>query len=264
MIQSYRAELMKLGRRRVVLAVALVTVVFAVGGAAAVLAAAQPAAEADAAQGRTVTIESLSAAGGGTDAFRFAAAFAGAFLFVVFAGMTAAEFSRGTIRTSLLRQPRRVSLLAGRLAATLTVAVVTLAASLVLTWIAARLLAPGNGIAVDGWTSAAGAAAALGDLGILLVWVAGYVVLGTALGVLVRSVPVALAAGIAWAGPFEHLLQDAWEPAGRLFPGLLLEAFVAGGTPQVSAGRALVTITLYTVAAAALATTVFARRDVTN
>lgn len=263
MIQSYRAELMKLGRRRVVLGIALVTIVFAVGSAAAVLAAAQPAAEAGAVR-RTVTVESLSVAGGGTDAFRFAVAFAGAFLFVVFAGMTAAEFSRGTIRTSLLRQPRRVNLLAGRLAAALTVAAVTLAAALVLTWIAARLLAPGNGIPVGAWTSTAGATAALGDFGALLVWVAGYAVLGTTLGVLLRSVPVALAVGIAWAGPFEHLLQDAWEPAGRLFPGLLLEAFVAGGTPQVSGSRALLTITLYTAAAAATAATVFSRRDITT
>ena len=264
MIQSYRAELMKLGRRRVILGIALVMLVFAVGGAAAVLAAAQPAAEAGAVRGRTVTVESLSAAGGGTDAFRSAVAFAGAFLFVVFAGMTAAEFSRGTIRTSLLRQPRRVNLLAGRLAATLTVAAVTLAAALVVTWIAARLLAPGNGIPVGAWTSTAAAAAALGDFGALLVWVTGYAVLGTALGVLLRSVPVALAVGIAWAGPFEHLLQDAWEPAGRLFPGLLLEAFVAGGTPQVTASRALLTITIYTAAAAATAATVFSRRDITT
>ncbi|MDQ3574092.1 MAG: hypothetical protein M3404_04110 [Actinomycetota bacterium] len=41
-------------------------------------------------------------------------------------------------------------------------------------------------------------------------WVTGYAALATAVGVLVRSVPVALAVGIAWAGPFEHLVQEAW------------------------------------------------------
>jgi hypothetical protein len=81
--------------------------------------------------------------------------------------------------------------------------------------------------------------------------------------VLVRSVPVALAIGIAWAGPFEHLLQDAWDPAGRFFPGLLLEAFVAGGTSTVSATRALLTVAVYTAFAASVAGAVFARRDVT-
>jgi ABC-2 type transport system permease protein len=83
------------------------------------------------------------------------------------------------------------------------------------------------------------------------------------LAVLVRSVPAVLAIGIAWAGPFEHLLQDAWGPAGRYFPGLLLEAFVAGGTSEVGAGRALLTVAAYAAVAAAVAGTVFSRRDVT-
>jgi hypothetical protein len=74
---------------------------------------------------------------------------------------------------------------------------------------------------------------------------------------------VALAIGIAWAGPFEHLLQDAWSPAQRFFPGLLLEAFVAGGTSQVSAARAFLTVAVYVGVAAAAAATMFVRRDVT-
>jgi len=52
-------------------------------------------------------------------------------------------------------------------------------------------------------------------------------------------------------------------PATRFFPGLLLEAFVAGGTPEVSAVRASLTVTVYVVAAAVASCTVFARRDVT-
>ena len=90
----------------------------------------------------------------------------------------------------------------------------------------------------------------------MLFWVGGYAVLGTALAILVRSVPAALAIGIAWAGPFEHLLQDAWDPAGRFFPGLLLEASVADGTSQVGATRAFLTVAVYVTVAAAIAGTV--------
>jgi ABC-2 type transport system permease protein len=111
------------------------------------------------------------------------------------------------------------------------------------------------------WASVDALGQGVADYGAVLFWVSGYALLGTALAVLVRSVPIALAIGIAWAGPFEHLLQDAWDPAGRFFPGLLLEAFVAGGTSEVSATRALLTV--YVTAAAAVAGTVFARRDVT-
>ena len=261
MIRSYRAELAKLARRKVILTTALVTLLFSVGGAAIVLAAAEPAAQSG--SGRTPSLEQLAAAGGGTEVFRVAAAFAGTFLFVVFVGMMAAEFSRGTIRTMLLRQPQRVRLLAGKLAAVLTFAGVTLAVAETLTWIAARILAPGSDIATGAWTSSSALGAAAVDFGAVLLWVTGYAVLGTTVGVLLRSVPLALAVGIAWAGPIEHLVQDAWSPANRLFPGLLLEAFVAGGTPDVTAGRALATVAAYTVAAAVLASVVFARRDVT-
>ena len=260
MIRSYRAEMVKLARRRIVLATALLTIAFAVGGAAMVLAAAEPAVAGR--TGRTPSIESLAAAGGGTEVFRVAAAFAGTFLFVVFVGAMAAEHARGTLRTSLLRQPRRVRLLAGRLAATLTFAAATLLAAEALTWAAARLLAPGSGVDPGAWASGEGLVAAAGDLGTVLLWVTGYAVLGTTVGLLVRSVPVALGVAIGWAGPFEHLLQDAWEPASRVLPGLLLEAFVAGGTEQVGAGRALVTAGASTVVAAIVGTVVFARRDV--
>jgi hypothetical protein len=138
-----------------------------------------------------------------------------------------------------------------------------LAVAETITWLAARALASGNGVVTRGWASVEGLTAAVGDFAAVLVWVSGYAVLGTALAVLLRSVSLALAVGIAWAGPVEHLVQDAWEPANRLFPGLLLEAFVAGGTPEVTAGRALATVLAYTLVAGLVASAVFARRDVT-
>ena len=157
--------------------------------------------------------------------FTTAVSFAGTFLFVVFVGAVAVEFSRGTFRTMLLHQPRRLRLLAGKMAGLLLFAAVVLAAAEALTWVAARLLAPSQDVATGDWISAAALGDALADYGSVLFWVTGYALLGMTLAVLVRSVPVALAIGIAWAGPFEHLLQDAWGPADRLFPGLLLEAF---------------------------------------
>jgi ABC-2 type transport system permease protein len=261
MIAALQAELVKVLRRRVLVIAAATTAVFAVGSAAIVLAAAEPAGER--VSGRGVTVGSLSGAGGGTEVFTTAVSFAGTFLFVVFVGVVAVEFSRGTFRTMLLYQPRRLRLLAGKTAALLALAAAVLAVAEVLTWVAAKLLAPSQGVATGNWVSAAALGQGVADYGSVLFWVTGYALLGATLAVLVRSVPIALAVGIAWAGPFEHLLQDAWEPAQRFFPGLLLEAFVAGGTSQVSATRSLLTVALYGAAAAALAGTLFARRDVT-
>lgn len=260
MTVTFRAELVKLLRRRVLVITGAVSAVFSVVAAAVVLAAA----------GGTTdprrpgpTVRSLADAGGGTEVFTTAVSFAGTFLFVVFVGAIAAEFSRGTMRTMLLRQPHRLQLLGGKVGALLAFAAGALALTEALTWTAARILAPGQDVATAAWTSLDGLAQGAGDFGNVLVWVTGYAVLATALAVVVRSVPVALAIGIAWAGPLEHLIQEAWAPASRLFPGLLLEAFVAGGTPDVSAGRALATIAVYGAVAATLAGGLFARRDVT-
>ena len=261
MIAALRAELVKVLRRRVLILTAVTTAVFAVGSAAIVLASAEPAG--DRPSGRGVTVASLSEAGGGTEVFATAVSFAGIFLFVVFVGVVAVEFSRGTFRTMLLHQPRRLRLLAGKMAALLAFAAVVLAAAEILTWVAARLIAPSQDVATGTWISAEAFGQGVADYGSVLFWVSGYALLGMALAVLVRSVPVALAIGIAWAGPFEHLLQDAWDPAQRFFPGLLLEAFVAGGTSDVSETRAVVTVTVYVAVAAAIAGTIFARRDIT-
>lgn len=261
MTSALRAELVKVLRRRVLLVTAVATALFAVGSAAVVLVSAEPAGGPP--SGRGVTVASLSEAGGGTEVFTTAVSFAGTFLFVVFVGVVAVEFSRGTFRTMLLHQPRRIRLLAGKMAALLTFAAAVLAAAEVLTWLAARLIAPTQDVATGQWISADALGHGLADYGSVLFWVTGYALLGMTVAVLVRSVPVALAIGIAWAGPFEHLLQDAWGPAQRFFPGLLLEAFVAGGTSDVSATRALVTVAVYVTVAAAVAGTIFARRDMT-
>jgi ABC-2 type transport system permease protein len=263
MIRAFRAELVKLLRRRVLLITAVVGVVFSVGGAAIVLTSAEPERSRDP-DGRAVTIQDLADAGGGTEVFTNTISFAGTFLFVVFVGTVAAEFSRGTIRTMLLRQPSRLRLLAGKTFAILAFAAAVLAGVEVLTWTAALVLAPGQDVPTSEWASVAGLGHALADYGAALYWVAGYALLGTMVGVLVRSVPVALAVGIAWAGPFEHLLQEAWDPASRVFPGLLLEAFAAGGTADVSAGRAFATLAVYLALAATVAGLVFSRRDITT
>jgi hypothetical protein len=263
MIRSLRAELCKLCRRRVVLVTTAIAVLFGAAGAAIVLAAAEPVSQATGGPGRAPTIEALADAGGGTEIFRTVTSFAGTFLFVVFIGVVAVEFSRGTIRTMLLRQPRRVRLLAGKLGGLLAFSAATLAVCETVTWITARLLAPGAGVDVTAWTSLSALGAAVADFGAVLLWITGYAILGATVAVLLRSVPLALGVGIAWAGPIEHLVQDAWTTSSRVFPGLLLEAFAAGGTDQVSAGRALVTGGVYVAVAAAVMFTVFSRRDVT-
>jgi ABC-2 type transport system permease protein len=266
MTRALRFELIKLWRRRTVLIALAVTTVFSVGSAALLLASAEPARPANgnvrSGGGPGLTLEELADAGGGTQIFATSLAFAGFFVLVTFTAAMAAEFSRGNVRTMVLRQPDRLRLLAGKLVALLASAAVLLALAEVLGWTTARLLAGSSDVDASRWTSADALGAAAVDYGTVLIWVTGYALLGTALAVVVRCVPVALAIGIAWAGPFEHILADAWSGANAVFPGLLLEAFVAGGRDDVTAGQALLTSAGYGLLAAAVAGLAFTRRDV--
>lgn len=262
MIRAIRAEFARLTRRRLLFMAAVAAVVFGLGGAAVVLASAKPAAETTGSS-RAPTIESLSGSGGGTEVFRFAASFAGTLVFVVFTGLFALEFARGTYRTMLLRQPLRIRLLAGKMAALLAFAAVLLAVIEIVMWLSALVLAPGD-VSTGAWTGTGALGSAVTDYLMVLVWVTGYAVLGMTIAVVVRSVPVALAIGIAWAGPIEHLVGDAWSPGSKVFPGLLLEIVGQGGTADVSVTRATVTVAGYILVAAAISAAVFARRDITS
>jgi hypothetical protein len=229
MIATFRAEWARLTQRRLLLVSVVLVLVVAFGGAAIVLSAAEPASQ-TAPGAFTPTIETLSASGGGTEIFRFAAAFGGTLTFIVFVGIFALEYSRGTYRTMLLRQPKRVALLAGKLAGLLAFAALALAALEVVMWVAAHLEASAFDVSTARWNSFDALGSGLGDYAVVILWVAGYAVFGMTVAILVRSVAPALAIAIAWAGPLERLVDDAWSPARGWFPGLLLEALGAGGT----------------------------------
>lgn len=261
MIASMRAEWARLLRRRLLLGALLSVLVVGAGGATILLSAAEPAARVSP-DSTTPTLEGLAKAGGGTQVFRDVVSFAGTLVFVVFIGLFALEFSRGTYRTMLLRQPRRIRLLAGRYLALVAFAALGLALTEVITWATARLEASAFDVSAGSWTSVDALGSAVRDYAVVLVWLAGYSVLGMTVAVLLRSVPLALAVGIAWAGPAEHLIGDAWSSADKVFPGLLLEIVGRGGTPTVSVTRAIVTATCYIVVAAAASCLVFGRRDV--
>ena len=131
MTRAFRAELIKIARFRMLWITAVVAVAFAVGSAAAGILNAEPAAVGGPAP------EDLARAGGGTLSFTVAASFAGAFLLAVFAGAVGVEFSRGTLRTLLMQQPGRLRLVAGKLAALLLFAAVTVAVTQAVSVVAA-------------------------------------------------------------------------------------------------------------------------------
>jgi ABC-2 type transport system permease protein len=180
----------------------------------------------------------------------------------LFAGATASEYSQGTLRNLLIRQPRRAELLSGKfLALALFIGIAVLLAIAVASGVAFAL-APGKGIDTATWTSSTG----LSDLwhSILHVYLAcvGYGILGTALAVVLRSPGVAIALGVAWVLPIEAIITNAiWSNGDRWLPGQLLSALAHGGNSSSSYAHALVTLAIYAAIVAAGALMLFQRQD---
>jgi ABC-type transport system involved in multi-copper enzyme maturation permease subunit len=179
----------------------------------------------------------------------------------LFAGAVATEYSQGTLRNLLVRQPRRGQLLSGKFLALALFIGVAVVIAIAVAAAVALALAPSKGIHTSAWTSSTG----LGDLGqaILHVYLAciGYGVLGTALAIVLRSPTLAIAIGVAYALPGEAIINALWSNGDRWLPGQLLSALAHGGTSSASYGHALVTLVVYAAVVGAGTVMLFQRRD---
>jgi ABC-type transport system involved in multi-copper enzyme maturation permease subunit len=253
--------LLRLVRRRTVAVAAAGCLAFAVIATLTVFSTAQATGIRSRRAG--TTLAALTGTGGGTEAFAVGAAFVGFFVFVTVIALMAGEFSGGTFRALLLRNPRRLRLIAGKLAGILIVAAGAVAFAEAATFALSFIVAPTHDVSTTNWFSLASLGAAGRDYVTVLAGVAGWAVFGTTLAVVFRFVPIALAVGFAWAGPFENITVDSWAGGYRVFPGQVLASLIQGGTAELGFGRAAVTAALYAGVAALVTLWLVSRRDVT-
>jgi ABC-type transport system involved in multi-copper enzyme maturation permease subunit len=187
----------------------------------------------------------------------------GAVSFAMAAFQFGGEFSHGTLRNLLVRQPRRSALMTGKSLAVLTFLVGAVLVATVVGICAAFAMAHLRGISTSAWTSGAGMSDLGSLLGDLVISTCGFAIIGMIAGVLLRSSVIAIAAGLAVLLPFETILTDAVPGTGRWLPAQLLEAIAQGGSTTAPFFPALITVSSYLAGAVAIAMVVFARRDVT-
>jgi ABC-2 type transport system permease protein len=262
--RAIRAELLKLRRRSVVLAAGSGGVLYAIITSLVTFLPARSEPLMVGTRGFTATLESLAQPEGATQAFSDGIGFLGVVLLAIFISSVGFEYSRGTFATALMKQPRRLRLLGGKIVGLLVFLGATLAVAEAAGWLVALVLAPARGISTSAWFSTAGLGEAVAAYGAALFVAGAWACIGMAIAIFTRSVPIALAIGIAWAGPAEHLTQRAWAGASRWFPGLLLEAFAAGGNADASFGRAFAMAAVYVAVLTTAAFVAFSRRDLTT
>ena len=235
MTRMIHAELLRLVRRRTLAVVAGAAVLFSVVATLTVFSSAQDVGVPSRRAG--TTLAALSGHGGGTEAFAVGASFVGFFVFVTFIALIATEFSGGTFRALLLRDPHRMRVIVGTLAGILVVAAGVVAVIEVATFVASLVVAPTQDVSTSQWFGLDSLGAALRDYATVFAGVAGWAVFGTTLAVIFRSAPLALAVGFAWAGPFENITVDSWSTGYRVFPGQVLASLIRAARPSsASAG----------------------------
>ena len=221
-------------------------------------------------RGRTVGREVLGLASGGVQGFSSVGGFLGIIALCVFAAQTAQEYTYGTLRNLLVRQPGRLRILAGKFIAMKLFALVMIILSGIISVGASVILAPRAKVSTDLWFSADGRHALLTTFINIIISVIGFGTIGMILGLLLRSPISAISFGVLWLLIVESLLIAVRNSLQNWLPGAQLVAIASGGAPSgpsttgIDYSHALLVGGIYVGVGAVIASFLFVRRDVSN
>lgn len=215
-------------------------------------------------RGRIITAEQLSLADGSIVGFESLGGLLGIIALCVFAAQTSQEYTYGTLRNLLVRQPRRITLLVGKIAAmkvfvlllTLTSAIVSIAIS--------YFLSDRAGVSTDLWFTSDGRTAIYESLLNVFISVVYFALVGIVLGLLLRSPISSISIGILWLLIIEGLIGAVKPVTLEWMPGFQLSSIAEGGNFTVTYSHALTLGSVYVAVALLISGVLFARRDVAN
>jgi ABC-2 type transport system permease protein len=256
------SEWVKLRRRGMLMALLIGVLVTILGSVLGVLTVGSDVSGRGAIGGRTsIDLTQIMSSHGLADALAGASTLLGIIVLGIVAASVAGEFSNGTLRNLLVREPRRVRLLGGKLVAlgtALTAAVVIASAFAVA---GAVIAANAKSYHVGAWGSGSGVGATLVSVVELVGATLGWGAFGAVLAIAFRSPVIAIVVGVVYALPLENILGNI-SGVARWLPGKLLSAIAEGGNSTVSLGAAVLTALLYAAIAVGGALWTFHQRDI--
>ena len=183
---------------------------------------------------------------------------------VIFAAAVATEYSNGTIRNLLIREPRRIRLMLFR-----WVALLTWSAALTLFFFGVALVAGLVTMSTQGYaTSAWFEADALKHLGatLIYIWLAVslFATFGAILALLLKTPVAAIGIGIAWFLIVENLLGGFVSGTADWLPGNIITSVAHGGDDAHGFWDALALIGGYIAVLGGAALALFNRNDVSS
>jgi ABC-type transport system involved in multi-copper enzyme maturation permease subunit len=215
-------------------------------------------------RGRTIGREVLQLASGSINGFASVGGFLGIIALCVFAAQTAQEYTYGTLRNLLVRQPGRMKILIGKLISMVIFALIMISIAAIVSVAISYILAPGAKVNTDLWLTSAGYQAIFTTFVNVTVSVTAFGIVGMVLGLLLRSPISAISLGVLWLLIVENLLIAVKSSLQSWLPGAQLDAIASGGTLDLTYKHALTVGGIYVAVGATIASVLFVRRDVAN
>jgi ABC-2 type transport system permease protein len=213
-------------------------------------------------RGRSISREVLALASGSVNGFASVGGFLGIIALCVFAAQTAQEYTYGTLRNLLIRQPGRMKILIGKLISMILFGLIMISA--VISIAISYILAPGANVSTDLWFTSAGLEAIFTTFVNVTISVVAFGIVGMVLGLLLRSPISAISFGVLWILIIEVLLMAVKNSLQSWLPGAQLSAIASGGSPDLTYTHALTVGGIYVAVGAIVASVLFVRRDVAN
>lgn len=263
MIRIFKAEWRKL-RRPTLLLGTLGAVIFFSGLVSSLLFLLLDSPTGNGDRGVVITRETLSLATGATQAFSSVGNLLGIVALCVFAAQTAQEYTYGTLRNILVRQPSRIKVLVGKLASMKAFAVLMVFVSAIVSIGISVLLADGKDVSTQLWFNSEGLLEIAKTFLNVTISVVGFGLFGMILGLLLRSPISSISIGVLWLLIVENIVGALKESTLNWLPGNQLSVIASGGSELISYTDALALGGAYVSIGLIIATFLFVRRDVAN
>lgn len=263
MIRVFFAEWRKLRRPSLFIGT-MVAVVGATALVTSLLFLLIDSARGNAREGAMINRASLELPHGLSIGFSSSAGLLGLVALCIFASQTAQEYTHGTLRNLLVRQPRRLTLLLGKFLAMCLFALISVVLSAIVSITLAFALSGKAKVATAAWSTSDARTGVMHTFVNVLISVIAFGTIGMILGLFLRSPISAISIGVAWLLVVENIIAATVKNSGKWMPGQLVNTVAAGGDFNATYSHALLVLSAYLAAGVLAASVLFRRRDVTN
>lgn len=215
-------------------------------------------------RGEIISPAALSQAAGLVYGFKIVSFFLGVTALCVFASQTAQEYTLGTLRNLLVRQPSRMKILAGKYLSMIIFAIALVFIDAVVAIGTSLGLASHAKVTTAAWFTASGISLLGKTFANVMMTTVAFGTFGMILGLLFRSPISAIATGVIWSLILENILGAVVSSTLKWLPGQNFDNIAQGGSDTVSYHWSLLLSCSYLVVGFTIVAVLFKRRDVAN